>query len=288
VGKAVAAGKLRKPVAEAIESFYTRGEVERLLEAQLGEDESTGFYEGQFKDLDAFGKDRAVPVLIRILSERKYAFRRAHRHDRPDRFAGTMKELAVMALGELGGPGALEALQAFAADDLQMRMSRRVREETLVALHRQGDPKPLEDHLREIRQSADKLLKGETVDFKEEGCDQLFSLGLLFTRLKRYPEATQVYEELIAAVEKYKLEKARDANIGTTYYNLACLSALSGEKAKSVVWLEKAVKAGFTDRAWIKKDRDLDGIRGEAGYKQLLADDRLFEKKTDGIAPADK
>jgi HEAT repeat protein len=288
VGKAVAAGRLRKATAEAIELQYSRGEVERLLEAQLGDDESTGFFEGQFKDLEAFGRDRAVPVLIRILSERAYVFRRAHRRERPDRFRATMKELAVMALGELGGDGALPALKSFWADESQMRLSRRVREETLVALHRQGDKAPLEAHLQDCRANADKLLKAETSDFKEEGIDQLFSLGLLFTRLKRYPEATAVYLELVAAVDTYKLDKAREANIGTTYYNLACLSALSGDRAKAIEWLEKGIRAGFTDRAWIRKDRDLDSIRGEAGYKKLLDNDSLFEKKTDEAPPADK
>jgi HEAT repeat protein len=288
VGKAVAAGRVRKSVAEAIESFYTRGEVERLLEAQLGDDESTGFYDGQFKDLEQFGRDKAVTVLVRILSERKYAFRRAHRHEKPEKFAGTMKELAVMALGELGGDGVLAALQAFAADEQQMRISRRVREETLVALHRQGDKKPLEDHLKEARLNADKLLKSETVDLKEEGCDQLFSLGLLFNRLKQYPEAAQVYHELLAAIEEQKLDKVREAMLHTTYYNLACNSAKAGDRAKAVEWLEKAVRAGFVDRAWIKKDGDLDGIREEAGYKKLLSDDSLFQKKADALGPADK
>lgn len=288
VGKAVAAGRLRKTVAEHIEEQYARSEVERLLEAQLGEDESTGFYEGQFRELEAFGRARAVPVLIRILGERAYVFRRAHRRERPDKFRGTMKELAVMALGELGGSGALEALKAFWADETQMRSSRRVREETLVALHRQGEKALLEAHLKETRRNADKLLQAETVDLKEEGCDQLFSLGLLFTRLKRHGEAAQVYRELLSAVEKDKLERARETNVATTYYNLACLSALGGERAKGVEWLEKAVRAGFTDRAWIRKDRDLDSIREEPGYKKILDDDRLFEKKTDDSVPADR
>jgi HEAT repeat protein len=288
VGKAVAAGRLRKSVAETIESYYARGEVERLLETQFGEEESTGFFEGQFRELETLGREKAVPVLIRILSDRAYVFRRTHRHDRAEKFRATMKELAVMALGEIGGEGALAALKAFANDETQSRVSRRIREETLVALHRQGDKKPLEDHLRDARLNADQLLKGETPDLKEVGCDQLFSLGLLFTRLKRYEEASQVYHELIRAVEVHKLVKARDINIGTTYYNLACLSALQGDRPKGVEWLEKAVKAGFLDRAWIRKDRDLDSIRGEEGYKKLLADDRLFEKKTDEDSPADK
>jgi hypothetical protein len=40
--------------------------------------------------------------------------------------------------------------------------------------------------------------------------------------------------------------------------------------------------------AWIQKDGDLDAIREEPGYKKLIADDRLFEKKADDGLPADK
>jgi HEAT repeat protein len=289
VGKAVSSGRLKKSVAEAIELQYTRGEVERILETQFGDDESTGFYEGQFKDLEAFGRDRAVPVLIRMLHDRSYAFRRIHRRDNPDNYRKTMKELAVMALGELGGEDALPALKVFYADEAQLRvLTKRVREETLVALHRQGEKKPLEDYLREVREGADRQLKSDIPEQKEEGCDQLFSLGLLYNRLKRYSEAVQVYLELVAAIDTYKLERAREKNIPTTYYNLACLSALGGERPKAVEWLEKSVKAGFNDRTWIRKDRDLDAIREEPGYKKLLANDALFEKKTDETPPGDK
>ena len=289
VGKAVASGRLKKSVAEAIELQYTRGEVERLLEAQFGDDDSTGFFEGQFKDLEAFGRDKAVPVLIRMLQDRAYAFRRIHRRERPDKYRMTMKELAVMALGELGGDDALPALKAFFGDDAQMRLlTKRVREETLVALHRLGERKPLEDHLREARQGVDRLLKSEVPEQKEEGCDQLFSLGLLYTRLRRYSEAVQVYQELIVVIDKFKLERARETNLATTYYNLACLSALGGDRAKGVEWLDKAVRAGFTDRAWIRKDRDLDALRDEPGYKKILADDALFEKKPEETPPGDK
>jgi tetratricopeptide (TPR) repeat protein len=199
-----------------------------------------------------------------------------------------MKELAVMALGELGGEGALPALKAFANDETQIGLSRRIREETLVALHRQGDRKPLDDHLRDSRLEADRLLRSETSDLKEAGCDQLFSLGLLFTRLRRYEEATQVYDELLASLDRYKLENARQRNYPTSCYNLACLNSLRGERAKAVEWLDKAVRSGFKDRGWIRKDRDLDAIREDAGYKKILADDTLFEKKPVESTPADR
>jgi HEAT repeat protein len=285
VRKAVAEGRVRKSAAEAIESNFVRNEVERILEAQMGDEESTGFYEGQFKELEAFGRDRAVPVLIRILSERGYVFRHSERHVQVENFRSTMRELAVMALGELGGEGALPALKAFANDEAQPGPTNRIREETLVALHRLGDRKPLEDHLRQTRQEADRLLRAEKEDFKEAGIGQLFSLGLLLTRLRRNDEALQVYDELLAALDREKLENARQGYYKTSCYNIACLHSLKGSKAKAVEWLDKAVRAGFKDRGWIRKDHDLDAIRDEEGYKKILSDDSLF--KTDP-QPGDK
>ena len=289
VKKAVADGRVRKSAAEAIEANFVRNEVERVLESQLGDDEFSGFYEGQFKELETFGRDRAVPVLIRILSDRTYVFRRSERHVMVETFRNTMKELAVMALGELGGDGALQAIKAFATDEaLGDPAKQRLREETYVALHRLGDRKPLDDYLRDIRQKADGLLRDDKAESKELGVDRLFSLGLLLTRLRRYDEATQVYDELLAALDRNKMEKTRLRSYPTTCYNLACLQSLKGAKAKAVEWLDKAVRAGFRDRGWIRKDRDLDNIREEEGYKKILADDSLFEKKPLDQDPADR
>ncbi|HLY08335.1 MAG TPA: HEAT repeat domain-containing protein, partial [Planctomycetota bacterium] len=288
VQKAVAEGRVRKSAAEAIEANFVRNEVERILEAQMGDDESTGFYEGQFKDLEAFGRDRAVPVLIRILGERSYVFRHSEHHVQVEHFRDTMKELAVMALGELGGDGALQALKTFANDEILPGPSARIREETLVALHRLGDRKPLEDLLRQTRQEADRLLRADKVDFKEAGIGQLFSLGLLYTRLRRHDEAAQVYDELLAALDRDKLEEARKSYYKTTCYNIACLHSLKGSKAAAVEWLDKAVRSGFQDRSWIRKDRDLDNIRGEAGYQKIVSDDSLFKEKPSDPEPGDR
>lgn len=287
VAKAVASGRLKKASAEIIESYYARGEVERLLEDQFGDDESTGFFEGQFKELVALGREKAVPVLIRILNDRTYVYRRIHRHE-PKRFQTTMTELAVMALGEIGGEGALDALKTFAQNVARSQATERIQEETLVALYRQGEKQPLENFLRETRLSADSLLTKETADQQVSGCSGLFSLGLLYTRLKRYAEAESVYHELGRAIETNKLETARQRYLHTMYYNLACLTALQGDRKKAIEWLEKGVRAGFTDRAWIKKDGDLDSIRNEDGYKKIIGDDSLFDKKPGEEPPGDR
>ena len=71
---------------------------------------------------------------------------------------------------------------------------------------------PLDDHLRDSRLEADRLLRSETPDLMEAGCDLLFSLGLLYDRLRRLDEAKQVYDELLAALDRYKLDSARQRN----------------------------------------------------------------------------
>ncbi len=86
--------------ADSIVTYQTRNEVERLLEAKLGDEESTGFYEGQFKSLEALGREKVVQVLIQMLSDRKYPFGGMDRRENPHRFRAAMKEMAVMALGE--------------------------------------------------------------------------------------------------------------------------------------------------------------------------------------------
>lgn len=55
-------------------------------------------------------------------------------------------------------------------------------------------------------------------------------------------------------------------------YNVACGYALAGDKAKACDWLEISFKAGYADYEHVKKDTDLDSIRQEKKYKQLLAD----------------
>jgi hypothetical protein len=253
--------------------------VEGILEKCLSEEESAGFYEGQFKELAALGRETAVPVLIAILSNPKYEFLRRDRHENPHPFERSMRELAVMALGELGGNGAVETLEMLAADERQMSPSRRLHEETLVALHLLGRKKPLEDELLDLRRRADQLVKEGAAEAKEDGCDRLFSLALLLNRLKRRAEAVKIFQEVLQVIDTFKLDRARESLTATVSYNLACMSALDGDPSTAVQWLDRAVRAGFTDRTWILMDRDLDSIRGEKDYKKLMENKELFEKK---------
>ncbi len=79
-------------------------------------------------------------------------------------------------------------------------------------------------------------------------------------------EAIELYQRLL---EKDPPDQYRR----TATYNIACGYALLGEKKEALDWLEKAVEAGWTDFAHIRRDSDLDSIRGEDRYKKLIERD---------------
>ena len=53
-------------------------------------------------------------------------------------------------------------------------------------------------------------------------------------------------------------------------YNGACFYARLGETRKSLDALNSAILAGHANFEWIKRDPDLDSIRNEPEYLELL------------------
>lgn len=275
VNAAVAAGKLNARAADGILALFYQEEVERLLDRLVTEKGGSGFYDGQFKELQQFGKDKALPVLLRIVSEPGYAYRLTERRERVTSYDLRMRELAIMALGDFGDPRAVEALKE-GLKESGPTGGDSITEELMVALFRLGEKKPLDDYIKKAETEASAALKG---DAKDDGCSLLFSLGLVLNRVGRREEAQAIYLKLVAAVEEHKLAESAEKVLPSGLYNLACLASLKGEKARAVEWLDKAVRAGFKDRDWIKQDRDLEAIRAEPSYLSLIADDKLFEPR---------
>ncbi|HSG81574.1 MAG TPA: protein kinase [Gemmatimonadota bacterium] len=54
-------------------------------------------------------------------------------------------------------------------------------------------------------------------------------------------------------------------------YNVACLYALEGETDRAVAALEAAIRAGFGRRDWIEHDPDLDSLRDDPRFLELLS-----------------
>jgi len=62
-------------------------------------------------------------------------------------------------------------------------------------------------------------------------------------------------------------------------YNLACIFSLQKKIDRAIEWLQKAVDAGYNDFGWMEKDTDLDNLRDDPRYKEMI---RLGPKAKDG------
>ncbi len=56
------------------------------------------------------------------------------------------------------------------------------------------------------------------------------------------------------------------------HYNLACSYALLKRKDQAISTLRKAVELGYRDFRYLRQDRDLDSIRHDPRFRQLLRD----------------
>lgn len=119
-------------------------------------------------------------------------------------------------------------------------------------------------------------MKEEDLDFeisfyerliKEKGdfVEALIALGDAYTKKGLYEKGLEVDKRLI----KLRPEDP------TVHYNLACDYSLLKKPEECLRTLEKAIQLGFRDFKYIDEDSDLDFIRQDIRYKELLAKYRL-------------
>ncbi len=84
------------------------------------------------------------------------------------------------------------------------------------------------------------------------------------------------YDKALECAEKMHEMKSDDVE---TFYSLACLHCINGNKDKAYKWLEKSVEAGFPDAAHLKADDDFKTIRAEDRFRALV--DKLEKMQGD-------
>jgi len=273
---AVNASGMKQKAKDAINALYHRDAVELLLQKLVTKEGSTGFFEGQFAELDAYGqkhgRDKVLPALVKMATD-GYKWRITEWKGEPFHNEKSLKELAIMACGVLGDKTTAAALRE-QIKDRKYQYGDEQYEEYVIALHRLGEKGFYDALMLKLTQEVETALKAED---KLPAFEQLFSLALMQNRVGEHKGALETYLRLAKVIEEFK--KTKDCDLyGAGLYNVACLYALSGDKAKSVEYLERAVEGGFKDKDWIQMDKDLDGIRGEEAYKKLMGDPKKFEK----------
>jgi hypothetical protein len=97
---------------------------------------------------------------------------------------------------------------------------------------------------------------------------QLGRQAIDLMRRRDFPAAERALRESIAL----------DPKDSTNLYNMACVMALTGRTQPALDYLEKSAEAGFTDFVHVAQDSDLDSIRNEARYKQIIANRPKYQR----------
>jgi tetratricopeptide (TPR) repeat protein len=90
--------------------------------------------------------------------------------------------------------------------------------------------------------------------------DVLRIMGNLLTLKGRFADGLQIDKRLVQL-------RPGDA---LAHYNLACSFALLKKTEQSLKTLRRAVELGYRDFRYMKEDRDLDAIRHDPRFRQLL------------------
>jgi hydroxyacylglutathione hydrolase len=94
----------------------------------------------------------------------------------------------------------------------------------------------------------------------ETDVQELFNQAQNCLQEKKYTEAIALFEKAV------KLDEKQPA----AYYNIACCYSLTKQTDKALVWFEKSLSYGFLNYSHITKDTDLNNIRNDRRFKQLL------------------
>jgi tetratricopeptide (TPR) repeat protein len=85
-------------------------------------------------------------------------------------------------------------------------------------------------------------------------------LGTAYYNAKNHARAVAAYEKALEL----------GFNSANTAYNIACNYALSGEKELALKWLEKAFELKFINLGHAQTDTDLEAIRNEPRYRNIV------------------
>ena len=85
-------------------------------------------------------------------------------------------------------------------------------------------------------------------------------LGGLYTKAGRIADGLKMDRKLV------RLEPEN----ATAHYNLACSLALCKKRPDALRSLRKAIALGYDDLAWMQQDPDLELLKGDPEFRQLL------------------
>ena len=102
-----------------------------------------------------------------------------------------------------------------------------------------------------------------------------YNVGMELHEVGRYDLAAQAWEA----------SASRGHKPATSFYNVACALSMKGDRARALEFLHRSLLEGFDDPNQVRKDSDLDNVRGEPRYREILkmAEDLELHRFDDGL-----
>ncbi|MFH1421671.1 MAG: hypothetical protein ABIH42_03015 [Planctomycetota bacterium] len=154
-----------------------------------------------------------------------------------------IRQHAIRALGELGDKNAINALKEIVAKSAP-RNPNQIDSDAIVAaciLYKLGEKETLTEIINKSSLSRSRQ-----------------------ATLYAYAGAYDKAEELM------KLDMASTEPQAGDHFNLACMLAMQNKNEEAVWEIQISLKKGFLDVEWYKLDREIDNIRKEPKFKELM------------------
>jgi len=109
-------------------------------------------------------------------------------------------------------------------------------------------------------------------DGPADGIGELLDQAMTQLQERDFDGALGTYASVIRRVEALDLtDEQKGQVLSLAHYNSACALSLQGKKGPAIDRFEKALEWGFLDWDHISKDSDLDAIRGEKRFLEVVA-----------------
>jgi len=263
----------------ALEAVRLRWKVEAELVRLKSPSGPTGHYEGQYKDLRKLGPE-AIPIFFDLTMDRASPilgegsagpYRSMHpgmvRFNRAE-----LRGLAAHAFGEIverTDEATIRRLQVlwhryFNADEKRYRLEREGLSAALAySLHDLGRKRAARDYIDRLKAEADP--------WTVKGLGAMWELGYAYIRIGEHENGEYWYKEALT----------QSPSKAIAAYNMACNFSMRAKREPrhrrrfqglALRYLDDAINVyNYGDWKWMEEDGDLDFIRDDPRYKQLLA-----------------
>ncbi len=239
-------------------SAFLRVDVERELECLVTTRNVYGCYTGQFRAIAGLGQG-AIPILWEMFTRPDFPFTELQPQRR-----NILRLLAGWALVDAGDPSLVAGFEDLLNQEgvaARLGLERREIEDTAaLALWHLGRTRPMESLVQRLEGSL------------EEGVDRTQTRGRTILLLYRTGQYDRSERHLQTMLE-------HDPRVADwAHYCLACIYAVQNRVPEALTQLRAAVAGGYTDAEWIRLEGDLENLRGNPEFEELVREIQWLDR----------